>query len=764
MDLNIESETSDEDNPRIHEPEKHVPEEPGTNDATPRVLGPVRTGRETPKGSRPSSQILGDVDDKPIKVSSPKPPLPPIGNKDRVSGRVSPANSDGSNDSAKNSKTNSASKARPRIVSYRREMSVEDDVPPPDQRRKSVSFSREGSASKPKKTATFTMETQTEWSWLTDMKRLEQLQERSETPSKIDRRHSSIESGSNAEKELTKLADDGIPDSEDESEASFDPRDGGKTPRSRGVTPGDKSLKEEADKPDEVAPPFNPNDNEYGIPLLELSSDSDTSDDDEDETDEPMPSIGPPQILQYIRESEAQYQDGEDPENRTNIRDAIGTDENIQDIEEDDEAFLRNLTSAGSMFDGMCEFCEQPIKPFPTMEQQDRLPPEELYCCDDYREFVHFTLTHPLHKKYYEDEKIDVKPHPHYGSKAQRREAKERAQVRLRERELKMQQAAAGHLTSGGPGGAAGQGGQNFYANFARQMKTINYQLSSAKCLEEGWTLRAPSPLEEIPDDPEYFETEESPAWETLKQTHREMFIRRNYSNGQPFLTLFPDGTGNVFYSSGRNAITISSIERGQFTYIVHGDREDRPPILATFEPNGNASVYYPDGSIRLVLDQLGGLELDNKGSKKRRWLWKDQHDHVHAPPFQPICIGVASGIGLRVMSQEKIGLTMAEKQRSVRFNVGARIKVLWENLPPNEEDVETIYLRDTKTSVETLLDKVSNLLKYPNSTKVEKLQPPLSLASKIQKNEKTRKKRHHIISETPDPVQDPTLPTVKVN
>ena len=26
-------------------------------------------------------------------------------------------------------------------------------------------------------------------------------------------------------------------------------------------------------------------------------------------------------------------------------------------------------------------------------------------------------------------------------------------------------------------------------------MKTINYQLSSQKCLEEGWTLRAPSPL-----------------------------------------------------------------------------------------------------------------------------------------------------------------------------------------------------------------------------------------------------------------------------
>ena len=36
----------------------------------------------------------------------------------------------------------------------------------------------------------------------------------------------------------------------------------------------------------------------------------------------------------------------------------------------------------------------------------------------------------------------------------------------------------------------------------ARQMKTINYQLSSQKCLEEGWTVRAPSPmLEDEGDD-----------------------------------------------------------------------------------------------------------------------------------------------------------------------------------------------------------------------------------------------------------------------
>ena len=38
----------------------------------------------------------------------------------------------------------------------------------------------------------------------------------------------------------------------------------------------------------------------------------------------------------------------------------------------------------------------------------------------------------------------------------------------------------------------------NWFHHFclaARQMKTVSYQLSSMKCLDDGWTLRPPSPL-----------------------------------------------------------------------------------------------------------------------------------------------------------------------------------------------------------------------------------------------------------------------------
>ena len=48
----------------------------------------------------------------------------------------------------------------------------------------------------------------------------------------------------------------------------------------------------------------------------------------------------------------------------------------------------------------------------------------------------------------------------------------------------------------------------------ARQMKTINYCLSSQKCLEEGWTIRPPSPLADTDQESEVFEPQPIlPPW-----------------------------------------------------------------------------------------------------------------------------------------------------------------------------------------------------------------------------------------------------------
>jgi hypothetical protein len=82
------------------------------------------------------------------------------------------------------------------------------------------------------------------------------------------------------------------------------------------------------------------------------------------------------------------------------------------------------------MFEGICEFCNSMIKPFPTVDDQKSKPPEELYCCGSYSEFMQFMVTHPLHTEAQEDKLIDVKPHLPYGSKQARRMAKEKAALR----------------------------------------------------------------------------------------------------------------------------------------------------------------------------------------------------------------------------------------------------------------------------------------------------------------------------------------------
>lgn len=64
-------------------------------------------------------------------------------------------------------------------------------------------------------------------------------------------------------------------------------------------------------------------------------------------------------------------------------------------------------------------------------------------------------------------------------------------------------------------------------------------------------------------------------------------------------MVLFPDGTGTVFYPSGRLAICISLVSRGMHLLNVFSDDEMNPKQLATFDPFGNVCCNYASGRIR---------------------------------------------------------------------------------------------------------------------------------------------------------------------
>lgn len=76
-------------------------------------------------------------------------------------------------------------------------------------------------------------------------------------------------------------------------------------------------------------------------------------------------------ISQYIRESDKQEVEVEDPSQR------------MEELSEEDEDYpLDEHGRPLGMFGGNCEFCGKEIKPFPSMEQQQNFPPDELYCCN----------------------------------------------------------------------------------------------------------------------------------------------------------------------------------------------------------------------------------------------------------------------------------------------------------------------------------------------------------------------------------------------
>ncbi|WAR28563.1 hypothetical protein MAR_014267 [Mya arenaria] len=365
--------------------------------------------------------------------------------------------------------------------------------------------------------------------------------------------------------------------------------DGPSTPDGKdGASQSPKPSSSKLDIADEKATPDiaayqMPYSDEYGIPILDLSSDTDD----------------------YQRESEKHDIPVEDPEERL-LPDDVDTDD---------------MGIPHGMFSGKCEFCKS------------------LYCCNDYREFVEFVTSTNRDMEDEQSKKtklIDIKPHEHVG---------------MREREIQRRQQEA----------------------IARQMKTINYQLSSQKCLDEGWTVRAPSPLfDDLGDDvftPEPLNPdmiadgkpiENAPAFRPDSEFYRQRLrerplIEKFYESGQKFLTMFPDGTGNY-----------------------------------------------------------GGLELDHEGAKKRKWSWKDQVTHVHAPPFQPICIGLNREMGL----------------------------VAPENAPLKEVDEGHIFLEEKKAHVESILSKVENLLKFPNNPKLDKMLPPLHVTSRQVKTERLKQDR----------------------
>lgn len=168
-------------------------------------------------------------------------------------------------------------------------------------------------------------------------------------------------------------------------------------------------------------------------------------------------------------------------------------------------------------------------------------------------------------------------------------------------------------------------------------------------------------------------------------------------------MIIFPDGTGNIFYPSGRIALSITEVSPGLNLLTAFSDDETNPILIASFDPFGNACANYLSGKARMILSSLGGLELDADGNRKKRWLWHDQTEHVHAPPFQPIIFSINNNISIRVVNQEKINLHFYAENQICKFKVGTKMKIKRPDLMPPSFKIELseLYLKKKRNRVE---------------------------------------------------------------
>jgi len=164
-----------------------------------------------------------------------------------------------------------------------------------------------------------------------------------------------------------------------------------------------------------------------------------------------------------------------------------------------------------------------------------------------------------------------------------------------------------------------------------------------------------------------------------MKHYERPLTVR-NYKNGNVCMILFPNGTGSVYYPSGKIAISIALVSDGMHILSAFADTEFNAIQLGIFDPYGNGNINFPNGKTRMVLSPLGGIELETDGTRKRRWLWHEMEEHIHAPPLQPIILSLNHQIGIKIYNQEKIHVNFYAENQVCKFKVGSKIKVKFFN------------------------------------------------------------------------------------
>ncbi|XP_062420875.1 glutamate-rich protein 6 [Pungitius pungitius] len=194
---------------------------------------------------------------------------------------------------------------------------------------------------------------------------------------------------------------------------------------------------------------------------------------------------------------------------------------------------------------------------------------------------------------------------------------------------------------------------------------------------------------------------------------------KRFYKSGTCFITLCPDGTGNVFYPSGKAAIIVSSAGAADFTYVILEDKDVATGIKGIFTNKGHATCYHPNGTIRVNVTPAGGLCFSETGALCRRWNWLYRCDsRVRNLPFKPLTFALGPHVAVRIHSQERMYISFTHRQNRVNFNVGSKLKLLhpgsYEKLG---QDALKRYIQMKSLEMYSLLDQMQTCVSHHSSS-----------------------------------------------
>nr|XP_033814131.1 glutamate-rich protein 6 [Geotrypetes seraphini] len=265
----------------------------------------------------------------------------------------------------------------------------------------------------------------------------------------------------------------------------------------------------------------------------------------------------------------------------------------------------------------------------------------------------------------------------------------------------------------------------------SQNLRTISFNLTDPP--KDKWTLTAVQ-WDEMYTDQSYYNITCDFSVACEKMMPRE-FLEKYYKEGGKFLTLFPDGTAQLFYPSGNLAIIVIENDMKDYCCIVYADKPNNADFLAMFDSNGKGTCYYPNGTIWININAVGGDYADDTGNRVKTWKWKNNLNSSNPPPFKPIFISLNLNIGIRILGQDKIVVSFLAMGRQARFSVGAKVEVTaTESLPLKQVSKEDLLLFASKIKIQILLNKLNEFLNCPSNRQWTKIKPRSYLLSQTQK------------------------------